>query len=113
MKDSESKACIQLVPKCRVEIVLQELKEAYYAGLSASKASTTATVESSKDSKPAEGKSKLLVKKKVAEDPFASDDEADLPKKRKMANVGGKRRVAESESEESNNKSSVKRKKVL
>lgn len=82
-------------------MVLQELKEAYYTELSASKATTTFPAGSSKDSETARGKSKLLVKRKVAEDPFVSDDETDS-KSGKLADVSG----------EGSNKSPVKRKKI-
>lgn len=93
-------------------MVLQELKEAYFTELSASKAAASAAADVSKDSKPAKGKSKPLAKKKVAEDPFASDDETDL-KDGELTGVSGKRKVQEGENEGGSNKSSVKRKKIF
>lgn len=79
--------------------------------MSASKAATSSTVDPFKESKPAGGKTKHLVKKRVAiDDPFASDDESES-KGGKSANVGGKRKVPESEGEGS--KSAVKKKKKL
>lgn len=93
-------------------MILQELKEAYYTELSASKAATSTIANSPKDSKPADGKAKPLVKKRVAEDPFASDDETD-PKGGVLGGVSGKRKVPEGENEGGSNKSSVKRKKIL
>lgn len=85
LKDSEIKVSVQFKGKDQVEMVLQELKEAYYTELSASKAATTATANFFKESK---GKSKLLVKKKVAEDLFASDDETvSKGRKRKVQEV--------------------------
>lgn len=109
LKESEIKVHIQSVPQYCLDIVPQELKEAYFTELSASKAAT-ATAGSSKESKP--GKSKPLVKKKVIEDPFASDDEADL-QSGKLVNVGGKRKVQEGESEGSGSKSPVRKKKNM
>ena len=100
---------MRLISKHRAEIILQELKEAYYAELSASKATKTATADPSEESKPAKGKSKPLVKKKVADDPFASDDETDS-KGGKSAKVGGKRKVREGETERGSNASPVKKK---
>ncbi|KAN0081239.1 protein of unknown function (DUF1917) domain containing protein [Tylopilus felleus] len=92
---------------------IKELKEAYFAELSASKAATSSTVDPSKESKPAGGKTKHLVKKRVAnDDPFASDDESES-RGGKSVNVGGKRKVPESEGEGSSNKSAVKKKKKL
>jgi hypothetical protein len=79
--------------------------------LSASKATTIATADPSKEPKPAKGKSKPLVKKKVAEDPFASDDETD-PKGAKLAGVSGKRKVQEGESEGGSNGSQDKKRKM-
>ncbi|KAF8550931.1 hypothetical protein OG21DRAFT_1468038 [Imleria badia] len=90
---------------------IKELKEAYYSELSASKAKTTA-VDPSKESKPAGGKPKPLVKRKATEDLFASDDETDS-KGGKLAVVGGKWKAQEVESEGGSNKSSVKKKKNM
>ncbi|KIJ15506.1 hypothetical protein PAXINDRAFT_133525 [Paxillus involutus ATCC 200175] len=58
---------------------IKELKDAYFAELSASKAAASAQTETTKKSKQAEGKPRLLLKKKNVkdEDPFASDDETD------------------------------------
>lgn len=94
-----------------IEIVLQGLKDAYYTELSTSKA-TAATASPSKESKPARGKPKPLVKKKAAEDPFASDDEANS-KGGRLADVGGKRKAQESESEGGSNKSPVKKQRKI
>lgn len=80
--------------------------------MSASKTTTTATTDPSKESKSAKGKSKPLVKKKVAEDPFASDDETD-PKGGKLGDVGRKRKVQGGESEGGSNGSPVKKKKKM
>lgn len=107
MKDSEIKVCIQLLHKYCVKSALQELKEAYFTELSASKA----TAESFKtvDSKPAGQRPKPLVKKRVEEDLFASDDEADSPKNGKLADTDKKRKVPS----DSGNVSPIKKKKAL
>ncbi|KAF8448640.1 translation initiation factor eIF 4e-like domain-containing protein [Boletus edulis BED1] len=89
---------------------IKELKEAYYTELSVSKATKTPAANPSKESKSDVGKSKPLVKKKVAEDPFASDDDTDS-KSGKLASVGGKRKNQESETGGSSNESPVKKKK--
>ncbi|KAF8842858.1 hypothetical protein BDN67DRAFT_965307 [Paxillus ammoniavirescens] len=58
---------------------VKELKDAYFAELSASKAAASAQTETTKESKQAKGKPKFTLKKKNVkdEDPFASDDEND------------------------------------
>ncbi|KAG9312074.1 hypothetical protein JVU11DRAFT_7356 [Chiua virens] len=89
---------------------IKELKEAYFSELSASKAAVSTMANSSKESKPAQGKSKPLIKKKAVEDPFASDDES-APKGGKSANAGEKRKAQEDKSEGSS-KSLVKKRKT-
>ena len=110
LKGSEIKVCMQSEFMNYIEIVVQELKDAYYTELSASKA-TTSTTSPFKESKLAGGKSRPLLKKKAAEDPFASDEETD-PKGKKLADVGKKRKAPESEGSGSGSKSPVKRKNV-
>ncbi|KAF9228399.1 hypothetical protein BS17DRAFT_773643 [Gyrodon lividus] len=75
---------------------IKGLKDAYFAELSAPKATATAEAETTKESKPAEGKPKLLKKKKVVDDdPFASDEgDAKRPnsdRKSKVATITTKR----------------------